>query len=358
MLHANAALTPRARWRLARLILDEHWPVSIAAARFQVSRRTAKRWADRYAAEGPARMFDRSSWPHHSPNKTPEPVKRKIVGLRLKQRLGPVEIAARVGVAVSTAPGPPPLPDQPPRHAGPGLGRTGTPLRTPSTWDMLHIDVKKLGNIPDGGGWRFVGRAQGKRHPTGTADKPRNRHHNPKMGTAFVHTVIDDHSRVAYAEIHDDETAATATAVLRRAVAWFAARGVSTHRVPTDNGSAYRSHLWRDTCTELDISPRRTRPYRPQTNGKHRTLPPDPGRPLGVPALLRQRVTAPESPPGVPARVRPPQTPHRTRRSTTHRPFDQPVRAAHLDHGRKALTAAVLIDDRGIAASRAARGCI
>ena len=88
--------------------------------------------------------------------------------------------------------------------------------------------------------------------------------------------MIDDHSRVAYAEIHDDETAATATAVLRRAVVWYAERGVTTRRVLSDNGSAYRSHLWRDTCAELDIKHKRTRPYRPQTNGKierfHRTL--------------------------------------------------------------------------------------
>ena len=96
------------------------------------------------------------------------------------------------------------------------------------------------------------------------------------MGTAFVHTVLDDHSRVAYAEIHDDETAATAATVLRNAVAWFEARGVSVHRVLSDNGSAYRSLLWRDTCLELGITVKRTRPYRPQTNGKierfHRTL--------------------------------------------------------------------------------------
>ena len=90
----------------------------------------------------------------------------------------------------------------------------------------------------------------------------------PEDGHAFVHTVIDDHSRVAYAEIHDDETAATATAVLRRAVAWFAARGITVERVLSDNGAAYRSHLWRDTCAELGIKHTRTRPYRPQTNGK------------------------------------------------------------------------------------------
>jgi transposase InsO family protein len=156
---------------------------------------------------------------------------------------------------------------------------TGEPVRRyehPHPGDLLHVDVKKLGNVPDGGGWRFVGRAQGRRNRAATSGKPRNRHHNPQMGTAFVHTVLDDHSRVAYAEIHDDETAATATAVLRNAVAWFAAREVVVRRVLSDNGSAYRSYLWRDTCAELGIIVKRTRPYRPQTNGKierfHRTL--------------------------------------------------------------------------------------
>ena len=109
-----------------------------------------------------------------------------------------------------------------------------------------------------------------------TPGKPRNKHYDPLMGKAFVHTVIDDHSRVAYAEIHDDETAITATAVLVRAVEWFNARGVTVERVLSDNGGAYRSHLWRHTCAELGIKHKRTRPYRPQTNGKierfHRTL--------------------------------------------------------------------------------------
>jgi transposase InsO family protein len=120
----------------------------------------------------------------------------------------------------------------------------------------------------------YVGRQKGKKNRTATAGKARSKHHNPMIGTAFVHTVIDDHSRVAYAEIHDDETSATAIAVLRRAVAWFAARG--TQRVLSDNGSCYRSHAWRDACTALGITHKRTRPYRPQTNGKierfHRTL--------------------------------------------------------------------------------------
>jgi transposase InsO family protein len=263
--------------RLARLIVDDGWPIARAAERFQVSWATAKRWADRYQLEGPAGMTDRSSRPHRSPRTTPPPMVRKIVHLRWKQRLGPVAIAARVGCSASTA-------HQVLRRCRINrLSRvdraTGEPVRRyehPEPGDLLHVDVKKLGNIPDGGGWRYVGRAQGKRHRAATPGKPRSVHHDPKMGTAFVHTVLDDHSRVAYAEIHDDETAATAAGVLHRAAAWFAARGVRVRRVLSDNGAAYRSRLWRETCAELGITPKRTRPYRPQTNGKierfHRTL--------------------------------------------------------------------------------------
>ncbi len=202
---------------------------------------------------------------------------RRIVHLRLKQRLGPVEIAARVGIAASTA------------HAVLRRCRisrlnqvdraTGEPVRRyehPHPGSLIHVDVKKLGNVPDQGGWRFVGRREGRRHRAATANKPRNAYRNPKMGTAYVHTVLDDHSRVAYAEIHDNETAATATGVLRRAVAWFAARGVIVERVLSDNGPAYRSRAWRAVCAELGITPKHTRPYRPQTNGKierfHRTM--------------------------------------------------------------------------------------
>ncbi len=136
--------------------------------------------------------------------------------------------------------------------------------------------MKKLGNIPDGGGWRFVGRVKGTHNKAATPGKPRNKWHNPLMGQAFVHTVIDDHSRVAYAEVHDDETAATATAVLTRAVAWYAARGITIERALSDNGSCYRSALWHTVCGQLGITVKKTRPYRPQTNGKierfHRTL--------------------------------------------------------------------------------------
>jgi len=143
---------------------------------------------------------------------------------------------------------------------------------------MIHVDVTKFGNIPDGGGHRFVGRAQGKSNRTTTAHRTgeRDQHHGPRLGIGYLHTVIDDHSRVAYIEICADETATTAIGVLRRAVAWFADHGVTVERVLSDNGSCYRSHAWKEACTELDIVHKRTRPYRPQTNGKierfHRTL--------------------------------------------------------------------------------------
>ncbi|QJU55277.1 IS481 family transposase [Herbiconiux sp. KACC 21604] len=277
MTHRNAALTPVQRVRLAPLIVDDGWPIAHAAVFFHVSWPTAKRWAERYELAGAAGMEDRSSRPHRVSNRTPQPLVRKIVHLRWKKRLGPVGIGAKLNMPASTV------------HAvlvRVRLNRlhhvdvrTGEPVRRyehDRPGSMIHVDVKKIGNIPDGGGHRFVGRQQGDRNRAATPGKPRNHHYNPKIGTAFVHTVIDDHSRVAYAEIHDDETAVTAVSVLRRAAAWFAARGITVERVLSDNGPAYKSHLWRDTCAELRIRPKKTRPYRPQTNGKierfHRTL--------------------------------------------------------------------------------------
>lgn len=275
MSHANAALTPRARLKVAQLVVDHGESISEVAARFQCSWPTANRWVQRYRAGEP--MEDRSSRLHASPKKTCPKTTRRIVALRLRKRLGPVQLAALTGVAPSTA------------HRvlvrcrlnrlGYVDRATGEPVRRyehAHPGSLLHVDVKKLGNIPDGGGWRFVGRATGMKNRSATPGKPRSKHRNPKMGHAFVHTVIDDPSRVAYAEVHDDETAATATPVLRRAVAWFAVRGITTERVPSDNGSPYVSHLWRQTCAELGIRHSRTKPRRPQTNGKierfHRTL--------------------------------------------------------------------------------------
>ena len=279
MSHANATLTPITRLRLARLIVESGWTYAAAAKMFMVHPRTAKKWADRYRSEGQAGMTDRSSRPHTSSNQTPPELVRRIVRLRWRHRLGPVQIAGRLGMPASTV------------HAvlvRCGINRlshidrvTGEPLRRYEhdyPGSLLHVDVTKFGNIPDGGGHRFVGRQQGRANGVATAHRTgeRGKHYRPVIGTAFVHTVIDDHSRVAYAEICTDEKAATAIGVLQRAVAWFADHGVTVERVLSDNGSCYRSHAWREACDDLGIVHKRTRPYRPQTNGKierfHQTL--------------------------------------------------------------------------------------
>lgn len=280
MSHANAALTPRARLRLARLIIEDRWSPTTAAKMFMVSVPTARKWAARYRAEGVQGMQDRTSRPRSCPHRTPAAVKKQIVALRLRHRHGPVQIAGRLGVPASTV------------HAVLVRCRinrlsyvdrvSGEPIRRyehDHPGSLIHVDVTKFGNIPDGGGWRYVGKHQGDKNRSATVARtgtPRSKHHGPLLGTAFVHTVIDDHSRVAYAEICADEKAATAIAVLHRAVAWFADHDITIERVLSDNGSAYRSHAWRDACTDLGITPKRTRPYRPQTNGKierfHRTL--------------------------------------------------------------------------------------
>ena len=170
MSHANAALTPRARLRLARLIVDGGWSPARAAERYDVSWRTANKWANRYRSEGEAGMHDRSSRPHRQPNRTPAPVTRKILHLRTKRRWGPVPIADQLGLAASTV------------HAVLRRQRanrlshldraTGEAIRRyehQRPGDLLHVDVKKLGNVPDGGGWRYLGRQQGKKNRAATA---------------------------------------------------------------------------------------------------------------------------------------------------------------------------------------------
>ena len=156
--------------------------------------------------------------------------------------------------------------------------RTGEPIRRyehDQPGAMLHVDVKKLGNIPDGGGWRYVGRDS---RETGTgrhAGQLAAGNDTPPIGTAFVHTVIDDHSRVAYAEIHDDETAVTAVGVLRRAVGLVRRpRRQRRARALRQRLRLPQSHAWRDACDELGITPKRTRPYRPTDQREDRTLPP------------------------------------------------------------------------------------
>ena len=233
MSHANAALTPRARLRLAKLIVEEHWSATVAAKMFMTSPPTARKWAARFRVEGAAGMLDRSSRPRSMPTKTPPELVKRIVKARWRRRLGPAQIAAELGLPTSTV------------HAVLVRARinrlshidrvTGEPIRRyehPHPGSMIHVDVTKFGSIPDGGGWRFVGKQQGDKHKATTALRTgRTSKGHPNIGTAFVHTVIDDYSRVAYAEICADEKAVTAIGVLERAVAWFADRGVTVERV-------------------------------------------------------------------------------------------------------------------------------
>jgi transposase len=197
---ANAALTSRTRLRLARLIVEDHWSPQVAAKMFMISPVTARKWAARLRREGPAGMTDRSSRPRSMPTKTPLPVVKQIAKRRWRGRLGPVQIAGEVGLPASTI------------HAVLVRCRlnllsgidpvTGEPIRRyehDHSGSLIHVDVTKFGNIPDGGGWRFVGRVQGERNREVTAIRPQSRNHRyePRLGTAFVYTVIDDHSRLA-----------------------------------------------------------------------------------------------------------------------------------------------------------------
>ncbi|RKN13104.1 IS481 family transposase, partial [Micromonospora musae] len=277
MTHANAPLTERGRLRLARCVVDDGWPLRRAAERFQVSPTTAKRWADRYRVEGAAGMKDRSSRPRRSPNRTRPQVERQVLHLRTSRRWGPARIGGRLDLPASTC------------HAilrRAGVARlahldraTREPIRRyehPHPGDLVHVDIKKLGNIPDGGGWRTQGRARGKLNRSATAGHRTDAWGGARLGYAYLHTAIDDHSRLAYTEILNDERKETAAAFWQRAHAWFTASGITVRRVLTDNGSCYKSQLWHDTCAQLGVTVKKTRPYRPQTNGKverfHRTM--------------------------------------------------------------------------------------
>jgi transposase InsO family protein len=270
--HANATLTERGRLYLARCVVEDGWPLRRAAERFQVSHNTARRWAERYRQLGVAGMVDRPSRPHRSPNRTPVRLERKVLHLRRKRRLGPAAIAGRLGMHRSTAH------RVLRRYSEPRLATldlaTGQPIRKqpvrryewPHPGDLVHVDIKKLGRIPDGGGHRLVGRTQGNRNRARTPGVSRGRH--PGIGYSYIHSAVDDHSRLAYSEILTDEQGATAAAFWLRAQAFFAAHGITVRRVITDNGPCYYSTIWRSTLTAAGITHKRTRPYRPQTNGK------------------------------------------------------------------------------------------
>jgi transposase InsO family protein len=275
MTHRNAPLSETGRLRLARCVIEDGWPIRRAAERFQVSPTTASRWAHRYQQQGAAGMADRSSRPRTSPNRMPRRLERRIVGLRVARRLGPARIAFRLGLSPSTVHAVlaryhcPPL-----AHLDRGSGRPVRRYERARPGELVHVDVKKLGNIPDGGGWRTAGIVQGLKNRRATTTIRRN--YRPVIGYSYLHTALDDHSRLVYTEILGDERKETAAAFLSRAAAWYAAAGITIERVISDNGACYRSLPWAQTCAALAITHKRTRPYRPQTNGKverfHRTL--------------------------------------------------------------------------------------
>ena len=254
-MHRKAKLTVFGRRLLVERIELEGWPIAHAAAMTGVSRQTATKWVRRYRTEGLAGLEERSSRPHRSPRSlAPERV-AAILAARHELGLGPHRLAPLVGTPRST------ISDVLRRH---GLSRlrdrdrpSGVPIRyvRERPGELLHMDVKKLGRIPDGGGHRFRGRGNG----------------TPKSGAGYdyVHQAIDDMSRVAYVDAFDDERGPTCARFLREAAAWFARQGVRIERVMTDNARNYvDSRDFQVALADLRARHKRTRPRRPQTNGK------------------------------------------------------------------------------------------
>ena len=260
LLHRNARLTGWGRRELVRRIVSGT-PVAHAAEQMNVSRATAGKWFGRHLEDPLGQWWvDRSSRPRHSPNQTPAKIEARIVTLRQRRKLGPARIAGQLDMAPST------VHRVLVRHACNRLAwmdrPTGRVIRRyehDHPGDLVHIDIKKLGKIPPGGGWRAHGR--------GTVTRSA-RAKRPRIGYGYVHSIVDDHSRVAYSEVLRDERADTAVAFFRRARAWFAAHGIVIRAVLSDNGPCYRSTVFRAELADAGIKHRFTRPYRPQTNGK------------------------------------------------------------------------------------------
>jgi transposase InsO family protein len=258
-LHANARTCPKSRRLLVERV-EAGWSVMEAAEAAGISDRSARRWLKRWREEGAVGLLDRSSAPRRIPHKTPAERVEEIVRLR-RLRMTGAQIAIALKMALSTV-------SAVLKRVGLGKRTRLAPPEPPNRYErrrageLVHIDVKKLGRILKPG-HRVTGRRTNARH-TYTADGRRI----GDAGWEFVHVAIDDHSRLAYAEVLDDEQAATASGFLERAVQFYASYGITVERVMTDNGSAYRSNLHAQLCHQLGIRHLRTRPYRPRTNGK------------------------------------------------------------------------------------------
>jgi transposase InsO family protein len=261
-LHGNARLSVKGRELLVERVEQAGWSLTEAAEAAGVSDRTARKWLARHRAEGPHGLLDRSSAPGMVANRTHERTIEVIAALR-RLRMTGAEIAECLGMAASTVSGIL-------TRIGMGkLGRIGLepgqPYERQRPGELLHIDVKKLGRIEHGAGHRITGMANRGSRPkrTDAAGVPRQ-----TTGWEYVHIAIDDATRLAYVEVLADEKATTAVGFLGRAVKHYQTHGITIERVITDNGSAYRSTIHAIACRLLGIRHLRTRPYRPQTNGK------------------------------------------------------------------------------------------
>lgn len=265
--HPNAVLTPEGRFRMVRCVIVDRWTVEATADRFQIDASTVRKWRNRYLTEGRAGLSDRSSRPKHSPHQTPKSKCDEVIGLRNKRRWGASRIGHQTDLAASTV-------QRILNDAG--IGRLDRGDRATNTepvrryvrdhpGELIHVDIKKIAGIPEGGGWRTRGRGY-----TNEKSKPR------RAGYRYIHTAIDDRTRIVYSEILDDEQAVTAAGFWTRAQAWFDSVGITCERVITDNGPCYKSGLWHIACKATGTTVKKTRPRRPQTNGKverfHRTL--------------------------------------------------------------------------------------
>ena len=266
-MHANARLTFHGRTTLVRRVRIDDRPVAHVAAELGVSRQCAHRWVKRYDAEGWAGLLDRSSRPHSCPSRTPDATEQRVLAARRDEQTGPGFLAESTGVPART------ISRILARHGVPRLADcdpvTGTSIRAtrasdrryehPHPGDLVHVDVKKLGRIPDGGGWRAHGRGNTGAHQSET-----------RVGFDYIHAMVDDHSRLAYAEVLPDEKGATCAGFLTRAAAAFAAAGIpQIRRVITDNARNYRGcHAFAAAAAELGAVQKFIKPRCPWTNGK------------------------------------------------------------------------------------------
>jgi transposase InsO family protein len=258
MAHRNARLTVHGRRLLIQRVISDGRPVAHVVKDLGISRATGYKWLARWRAEGDAGLHDRSSTAHRQPGKTPADLEARVCALRTALKRGPRRLGPLLGLPPSTVHA---VLVRHSLHRLAWLDRpTGQLIRRyerDRPGELIHVDVKKLGRIPDGGGHKVLGRQAG-------------RATRSSMGFDYIHSAVDDHSRLAYSEAHPDEKAVTCAAFLRRAAAFFADCGIDrVERVLTDNAWPYRkSFAWQQALADLGAAGKLTRAYRPQTNGK------------------------------------------------------------------------------------------